>query len=139
MRRAPLARFAARPEILLVEPSQIAREMLARALKSWGCRVLACPDEATASAVLSRPNGVCLALVALGYANPRSGSVMRTLRSRLADGRTPVHGLSATPTPAAHSLALRSGLTGLLDRFDRREIHAALAAECARLAPGEAA
>ncbi len=139
LRRAPLALLDARPEVLLVEPSQIAREMLARALKSWGCRVWACPDEAAAAAVLSRRRGVAVSLVALGYANPRASAVMRTLRAGSADGRAPIYGLSAAPTPAARSQALRSGLNGLLDRFDRRDIHAALAAECARLAHGEAA
>ena len=133
-----LPAFASRPSVLLIEPAALARELVARVLRSWGCRVSAFKDHVELALALPSVAGFAASFI------PASGDAAQNMLIQLQRGspaknRSAVYGLISDVGKAPRGQAPRSGLDAWVDRFDRGAIHAAVAAALATSISGAVA
>ena len=133
------AKLSGRPEVLLLDPAMLARETSARGLRAMGARVSAFADEVAARESMANGPDFEAILVSRDMLESRATEVVRALRAWGLRRRAPMFVLASDPTDAMEAEADTMGFAGVIDRFDRSAIHAALSRSDARLLRGDAA
>jgi len=115
------------PRVLLVEPSEFLREMLAPVLKAAGRQVIHAADLTMAAGLASGSSELSAVVIDLDRDAEAAFALVARLRAESRHGGLRIIGLASLPTPEMHVLAAQSELDAVVAKFDRRELIAELA------------
>ncbi len=115
--------------VLLVEPSQFIRDMLAPVLHAAGFEPTCCSDAASAAALLGAGSGPAFDAVILDVEHLRGQilTIAATLRADPRHAHAQLVGLASAPHPDIAVMAREAGLDALIGTFDRPALLAVLA------------
>jgi len=115
------------PRVLLVEPSEFLREMLAPVLKAAGRQVVHAADLTMAAGLASGSSELSAVVIDLDRDAEAAFALVTRLRVESRHASLRIIGLASLPTPEMHVLAAQSELDAVVAKFDRRELIAELA------------
>ncbi|WP_377796108.1 chemotaxis protein CheW [Bosea eneae] len=115
------------PRVLLVEPSEFLREMLAPVLKAAGLRVTHAADPAMAAGLASGNDQLNAVVVDIDHNTDAAFALAARLRSEDRHADLRIIGLASLPTPELHIAASQAQFDEVVAKFDRRTLIAELA------------
>jgi two-component system chemotaxis sensor kinase CheA len=118
---------AAGSRVLLIEPSEFLREMLAPVLKAAGLQVVHAPDIAMAAGLASGSIELDAVVIDLDRDSEAAFALATRLRAEGRHAKLRIIGLASLPTPDLHIAAAQAGLDEVVAKFDRRALIAELA------------
>jgi two-component system chemotaxis sensor kinase CheA len=105
--------------VLIVEPAEFFRNMIAVALARGGFEVLAVGDGAEALAAIGRSAPFAATLLDVDLARIRNGELAREIRAAHSDDAPALIGLASHGGPFCQAKARRAGLSSAVGKFDR--------------------
>lgn len=115
------------PRILLVEPSEFLREMLAPVLKAAGRQVVHAADPTMAAGLASGSAELSAVVIDLDRNAEAAFALATRLRAESRHAELRIIGLASLPTPELHVLAAQAELDAVVAKFDRRSLIAEIA------------
>jgi two-component system, chemotaxis family, sensor kinase CheA len=124
---------AAAPRVLLIEPSEFLREMLAPVLKAAGLQIIHAADPAVAAGLASGNAELSAIVVDLDRDAEAAFALAARLRTESRHAGLRIIGLTSLPTPELHVAAAQAQFDEIVAKFDRRALIAELAETRPRL------
>jgi two-component system chemotaxis sensor kinase CheA len=121
------------PRVLLVEPSEFLREMLAPVLKAAGLQVVHASDPAMAAGLASGSATLDAVVVDIDRDAEAAFALAARLRAEARHAGLRIIGLTSLPTPELHVAAIHAQFDEVVAKFDRRALIAELAETRPRL------
>ena len=121
------------PRVLLIEPSEFLREMLAPVLKAAGLQVVHASDPAMAAGLASGSAALDAVVIDIDRDADAAFALAARLRAEDRHARLRIIGLTSLPTPEAHVAAIQAQFDEVVAKFDRRALIAELAETGPRL------
>ncbi|AZO76185.1 MULTISPECIES: chemotaxis protein CheW [unclassified Bosea (in: a-proteobacteria)] len=115
------------PRVLLVEPSEFLREMLAPVLKAAGLQVIHVADLAMAAGLASGSTELNAVVIDLDRNAEAAFALAARLRAEARHADLRIIGLASLPTPELHVMAAQAEFDEVVAKFDRRTLIAELA------------
>lgn len=115
------------PRVLLVEPSEFLREMLAPVLRATGLQVIHAADLGMAAGLASGGTELSAVVVDLDRDAEAAFALAVRLRAEARHANLRIIGLASLPTPELHVMAAQAELDEVVAKFDRRALIAELA------------
>ncbi|KRE16095.1 ATPase [Bosea sp. Root483D1] len=121
------------PRVLLIEPSEFLREMLAPVLKAAGLQIIHAADPAMAAGLASGSAELSAIVVDLDRDAEAAFALAVRLRTESRHAGLRIIGLTSLPTPELHIAAAQAQFDEVVAKFDRRALIAELAETRPRL------
>jgi two-component system chemotaxis sensor kinase CheA len=118
---------AGAPRVLLIEPSEFLREMLAPVLKAAGLHVVHASDPAMAAGLASGSTELSAIVIDIDRDADAAFALAARLRAEDRHAGLRIIGLTSLPTPELHVAAAQAQLDEVVAKFDRRALIAELA------------
>ncbi|MCV9935617.1 chemotaxis protein CheW [Boseaceae bacterium BT-24-1] len=115
------------PRVLLVEPSEFLREMLAPVLKAAGLQVTHAADLGMAAGLASGGTELNAVVIDLDRNAEAAFALAARLRAEARHANLRIIGLASLPTPELHVMAAQAEFDEVVAKFDRRTLIAELA------------
>ncbi|MGX1785956.1 chemotaxis protein CheA [Bosea sp. NPDC055332] len=115
------------PRVLLIEPSEFLREMLAPVLKAAGLQVIHAADIAMAPGLASGSAELNAVVIDLDRDAEAAFALAARLRAEDRHAKLRIIGLASLPTPELHVAAAHADFDEVVAKFDRRALIAELA------------
>ncbi|CAN7261439.1 chemotaxis protein CheW [Bosea sp. LjRoot237] len=115
------------PRVLLVEPSEFLREMLAPVLRATGLQVIHAADLAMAAGLASGSTELNAVVIDLDRDAEAAFALAARLRAEARHANLRIIGLASLPTPELHVMAAQAEFDEVVAKFDRRALIAELA------------
>jgi two-component system chemotaxis sensor kinase CheA len=115
------------PRVLLVEPSEFLREMLAPVLRATGLQVIHAADLGMAAGLASGSTPLHAVVIDLDRNAEAAFALAARLRAEARHADLRIIGLASLPTPELHLMAAQAELDDVVAKFDRRALIAELA------------
>ena len=115
------------PRVLLIEPSEFLREMLAPVLKAAGLQVVHASDPAMAAGLASGSTELSAIVIDIDRDCDAAFALAARLRAEGRHAGLRIIGLTSLPTPELHVAAAQAQLDEVVAKFDRRALIAELA------------
>ncbi|RXT48007.1 hybrid sensor histidine kinase/response regulator [Bosea sp. Tri-44] len=115
------------PRVLLVEPSEFLREMLAPVLRATGLQVIHAADFAMAAGLASGSTELNAVVIDLDRNAEAAFALAARLRAEARHANLRIIGLASLPTPELHVMAAQAEFDEVVAKFDRRTLIAELA------------
>ena len=115
------------PRILLVEPSEFLREMLAPVLKAAGRQVIHAADPTMAAGLASGSAELSAVVIDLDRNAEAAFALAARLRAEPRHAELRIIGLASLPTPEVHVMAVQAQVDAVVAKFDRRALIAEIA------------
>ncbi|HEV7327034.1 MAG TPA: chemotaxis protein CheW [Bosea sp. (in: a-proteobacteria)] len=121
------------PRVLLIEPSEFLREMLAPVLKAAGLQIVHAADPAMAAGLASGSAELSAIVVDLDRDAEAAFALAARLRAEERHAGLRIIGLTSLPTPELHVAAAQAQFDEVVAKFDRRALIAELAETRSRM------
>ncbi len=115
------------PRVLLIEPSEFLREMLAPVLKASGLQVIHAPDPAMAAGITEGSAELSAVVIDIDRDAEAAFALAARLRSGPRHAGLRIIGIASLPTPELHIAAAQAQFDEIVAKFDRRALIAELA------------